>query len=200
MERGWGWERKQEKRNLEYYPFFPYICNTNESTERSGYRSFLYLGMANEAALEQIEKLVNNLLADEPDYFCVSIQIKPTNNIKVFIDGDQGMPIEKCVRFNRRLYTLIEETGMYPEGEYSLELSSPGLDEPLKMHRQYVKNIGRNVEVVFMDETIKEGKLMAVTEADIIIEHTQGKGKKMLTQQIVISFINIKSTTVQTKF
>ena len=195
-----GKERRAKNRNLEHYPLFPYICNRNESTERSGYRSFLYLGMANEAALEQIEKMVTGLLADEPQYFCVSILIKPTNNVKVFIDGDQGLPIEKCVRFNRKLYKLIEESGMYPEGEYSLELSSPGLDEPLKMHRQYVKNIGRGVDVVFLDDTIKEGKLLAVTEADMTIEHTEGKGKKMVTQQIVIPFINIKSTTVQIKF
>ena len=156
--------------------------------------------MANEAALEQIEKMVNSLLADEPEYFCVSVRIKPTNNVKVFIDGDQGIPIEKCVRFNRKLYKLIEETGMYPEGEYSLELSSPGLDEPLKMHRQYLKNTGRHVEVVFMDDTKKEGKLLAVTEADIMVEHTEGKGKKMVTEQLVIPFSNIKSTTVQIKF
>jgi len=156
--------------------------------------------MANEAAVQQIEKLVNSLLADEPEYFCVSIWIKPTNNVKVFIDGDNGLPIEKCVRFNRKLYKLIEETGMYPEGEYSLELSSPGIDEPLKMHRQYVKNIGRNVEVLFADDNQKTGKLLSVTEADIIIEHTEGKGKKLVTQQIVIPFINIKTTTVQIKF
>jgi ribosome maturation factor RimP len=156
--------------------------------------------MANEAAVQQIEKLVNELLADEPEYFCVSIRIKPTNNIKVFIDGDLGLAIEKCVRFNRKLYKLIEESAIYPEGEYSLELSSPGLEEPLKMHRQYVKNIGRFVDVVFLDDTQKEGKLLAVTQEDIIIEHTEGKGKKAVTQQLVIPFNNIKSTTVQIKF
>ena len=156
--------------------------------------------MANEEVLQQLEKMVNGLLADEPEYFCVSVSIKPTHNVKVFMDGDQGIPIEKCVRFNRKLCKLIEESGMYPEGEYSLELSSPGLDEPLKMHRQYIKNIGRSVDVVFMDDTTKEGKMLAVTEADIIIEHTEGKGKKAITKQIVIPFINIKTTTVQIKF
>ena len=161
---------------------------------------FSFLGMANEAALQQIEKMVNSLLAGEPEYFFVSLHIKPTNNVKVFIDGDNGLAIEKCVRFNRKLYKLIEESGMYPEGEFSLELSSPGVDEPLKLHRQYVKNTGRNVAVVFEDDTQKEGILLTVTEADIIIEHTEGKGKKAVTQQVVIPFHNIKSTTVQTKF
>lgn len=161
---------------------------------------FSFFGMANEAQIQALEKLLNSLLAEEPDYFLVSLRIKPTNNVKVFIDGDQGLPIEKCVRFNRQLYKLIEETGMYPEGEFSLELSSPGVDEPLKMHRQYLKNIGRNVEVTFNDDTIQEGKLLTVTEADIMIEYTEGKGKKAVTQQVVIPFENIKTTIVQIKF
>ncbi|SDX18735.1 ribosome maturation factor RimP [Hydrobacter penzbergensis] len=156
--------------------------------------------MANETAIEKIEQLTDQVLANEPAYFRVAVRIKPTNNVKVFIDGDQGISIEKCVQFNRKLYKLIEETGMYPEGEFSLELSSPGVDEPLKLQRQYVKNIGRQVEVLFTDGTQKEGKLLEVAEADIIIEHTEGKGKKAITQQLVIPFNNIKTTTVQVKF
>jgi ribosome maturation factor RimP len=54
--------------------------------------------------------------------------------------------------------------------------------------------------VIFTDDTRKEGKLLEVAEADIMIEHTEGKGKKAVTQQVVIPFINIKSTTVQIKF
>ena len=156
--------------------------------------------MANETAIEKIEQLTDQVLANEPAYFRVAVRIKPTNNVKVFIDGDQGISIEKCVQFNRKLYKLIEETGMYPEGEFSLELSSPGVDEPLKLQRQYVKNIGRQVEVLFTDGTQKEGKLLEVAEADIIIEHTEGKGKKAITQQLVIPFNNINTTTVQVKF
>lgn len=156
--------------------------------------------MANETQIQQIEALIDRLLADEPEYFCVAVKIKPTNNVKVFIDGDKGIVIEKCVKFNRQLYKLIEDAGMYPEGEFSLELSSPGVDEPLKLHRQYIKNIGRDVDVVFTDGSTKEGKLLEVAEADIIIAHTEGKGKKAITRQLVIPFNNIKSTTVQIKF
>ncbi|MFX5693174.1 hypothetical protein ABTE17_21070, partial [Acinetobacter baumannii] len=82
--------------------------------------------------IEKIQQLVNEVLQAETNYFCISIRIKPTNNIKVFIDGDNGITIEKCVQFNRKLYKLIEEAALYPEGEFSLEVSSPGVDEPLK--------------------------------------------------------------------
>lgn len=196
---------------MEHNPLMPYICIGNESTEGNGHRSLLLFTypnkqakegrvMANETQIQQIEALIDRLLADEPEYFCVAVKIKPTNNVKVFIDGDKGIAIEKCVKFNRQLYKLIEEAGMYPEGEFSLELSSPGVDEPLKLHRQYIKNIGRDVDVVFTDGSTKEGKLLEVAEADIIIAHTEGKGKKAITQQLVIPFNNIKSTTVQIKF
>jgi ribosome maturation factor RimP len=156
--------------------------------------------MATETQIEKINELVDQLLADEPTYFKVSIRIKPINNVKVFVDGDSGIPIEKCVQLNRKLYKLLEETALFPEGEFSLEVSSPGVDEPLKMYRQYTKNIGRNVEVIFLDGTKKEGKLLQVAEADIVLEHTTGKGKKAETQQLVIPFSNIKTTTVQVKF
>jgi len=156
--------------------------------------------MSVETQIQQIEKLIDQILEEEPTYFLVNLRIKPTNNIKVFIDGDNGLPIEKCVKLNRKLYKLIEEAGWYPEGEFSLELSSPGIEEPLKLARQYTKNIGRTVEVVFLDDTKKEGTLLTVTDADIIIEYTEGKGRKAVTQQLVIPFNNIKTTTVQIKF
>lgn len=156
--------------------------------------------MATETTIGHIEQLVDGILAEEPEYFRVQVKIKPTNNIKVYIDGDNGITIEKCVRFNRRLYKLIEESTIFPEGDFSLELSSPGVDEPLKMKRQYAKNIGRFIEIVFNDGSIKEGKLLEIADEDIIIEATSGKGKSAITQQLVIPFNSIKTTTVQIKF
>ncbi|RXK83588.1 LSm family protein [Filimonas effusa] len=156
--------------------------------------------MSNELPIQKIEELVDQLLADQPEFFKVQVKIKPTNNIKVYIDGDNGLPIDRCVKFNRKLYAMLEEAALYPEGEFSLEVSSPGISEPLKLHRQYVKNIGRLVEVVFLDGETKEGKLLQVTEEDLLLEHTSGKGKKAVTQQLVIPFNNIKTTTVQIQF
>ena len=150
--------------------------------------------------VKQIEDWLQGIFADNPALFLVSIKLKPTNNIKVFIDGDEGFPIDMCVRINRKLYKLIEENGFYPEGDFSLEVSSPGIEEPLKLHRQYTKNIGRDVEIIFKDLSIKEGKLIGVAESDIILEHTEGKGKKSVVHQVVIPLSNIKSTTVQIKF
>ncbi|MBX9732857.1 MAG: ribosome maturation factor [Chitinophagaceae bacterium] len=156
--------------------------------------------MSTDQNLNKIASLLDDLLSEEPAYFCVNMRIKPTNNIKVFLDGDEGLPIAKCVQFNRKLYKLIEESGLYPDGDFSLEVSSPGVDEPLKLIRQYKKNIGRALHITFADDSVKEGVLEAVAEADIVLAHTTGKGKKAVTEQLVIPFNNIKSATVQIKF
>lgn len=156
----------------------------------------------NDTLIQTIEEMVTSLLAPEKGDFLVSVKIKSTNNIKVFIDsdGEEGMSIEKCVRYNRILYKKLEESPLFPDGNFSLEVSSPGIDEPLKLHRQYLKNKGRTVEVVFNDGSQKEGTLLEVTDKDILIAETTGKGKKAETKQFVIPFENIKSTTVQIKF
>jgi ribosome maturation factor RimP len=171
-----------------------------ETIEGNDYRSLLYFIMANETIIQTVEGFLQELLNAHSGDFLVSIRVKPTNNIKVFIDADEGMSIEKCVRYNRALYKKLEENGMFSDGNFSLEISSPGVDQPLTLLRQYVKNKGRNVEVTFNDGTQKEGKLLEVTETDIIIEQVTGKGKKAETKQFVIPFENIKTTTVQVQF
>lgn len=171
-----------------------------ETDERNEVVPFFFISMSADSNLNKIEIFINGLLQSEPNYFLVDLKVKPTNNIKVFIDGDEGITIEKCIYFNRKLYKLIEEAGIYEEGNFSLEISSPGVGEPLKLKRQYQKNIGRNIEVIFIDESKKDGKLLDVMEDSILVENTTGKGKKAVTQQLVISFLNIKTTTVQIKF
>lgn len=149
---------------------------------------------------EKIYTLIEPLLQEDPSYFLVHIKVKPGHIIKVYIDGDEGLPIKQCTSFNRKLYKAIEEAGWFPEGDFALEVSSPGVDEPLLLKRQYIKNIGRKVEVVLNDETKKEGVLKAVNEKTILIEWTEGKGKKAVQQELLIPFVNIKSTIVQIQF
>jgi ribosome maturation factor RimP len=156
--------------------------------------------MQTDSVLSNIGQLVNKFLENEPGYFLVEIKVKATNNIKVYIDGDNGISIEKCVQLNRQLYKIIENSGLFFPGSFSLEVSSPGVDKPLKLQRQYLKNTGRNVEVLFNDGSLKSGRLLQVSNDDIILEETVGKGKKAETRQLVIPFSNIKTTTVQIEF
>jgi ribosome maturation factor RimP len=153
-----------------------------------------------ETPVQTIEQMLQDMLANDPAYFLVEIKVKPTNNIKIFLDGDQGVTIEKCISWNRALYRQIEEANLFPNGDFSLEVSSPGVDEPLKLFRQYKKNTGRPVEVILKDGIKVTGKMIDVQDDAIIVEETKGKNKKKEVIQHTFAFDNIKSTKIQTVF
>jgi ribosome maturation factor RimP len=156
--------------------------------------------MNSESQIQALKQKVESLIGPEPGFFLVEVWIKPTNNVKVFVDADQGISIDKLVQLNRKLYRDIEENNFFGNGDFSLEVSSPGLDEPFKIHRQYLKNIGREVEVLLQEGEKKEGKLLAVTDTDIILEEETGKNKKKQVVQHTILFDHIKTTKIQIKF
>jgi ribosome maturation factor RimP len=164
--------------------------------ERSSFPSLFTMSAEN--AIDFIEKLVQPMLVN--DMFLVNIRVKPTNNYKIFIDADSGLDIDKCIKVNRALYKIIEECGYHPDGDFSLEVSSPGIDEPLKLVRQYKKNIGRVVEITLNDGATHEGKLLTATEEMICIETIEGKGKKAVVKELTFNYEEIKETVVQIKF
>ena len=156
--------------------------------------------MQAEDQIRIIGEMVNSLLANHPTHFLVEVRIKPTNNVKIFIDADEGVILSDLIEYNRKLYKQLEESGIFPNGDFSLEVSSPGLDEPLKLFRQYKKNIGRFVDITLKDNAKKEGKLIEATEDGVIIETESGKGKKKETKQESVLFDQIKNTKIQVKF
>ncbi|HWJ26632.1 MAG TPA: hypothetical protein VNS32_08810 [Flavisolibacter sp.] len=156
--------------------------------------------MQTETLIQTIEGKINSLIEGHPTHFLVEVRIKPTNNVKVFIDADEGVHLSDLIQYNRKLYKLLEESALFPDGDFSLEVSSPGLDEPLKLFRQYKNNIGRYVDVTLNDASKKEGKLIDATEDGIVIETESGKGKKKEIKKETILFTDIKTTKIQIKF
>jgi ribosome maturation factor RimP len=152
------------------------------------------------AQVNTIEQLAEAVIDSATGDFIVEIKILPGNNIKLFVDGDNGIAIDKLVQYNRSLYKKIEERALFPGGDFALEVSSPGLDEPLKMHRQYVKNINRLIEVVKKDGIKIEGRLTAVHENEIMVQEEKGAGKRKETLLHTIFFADIKSTKIQIQF
>ncbi|MEO6833428.1 MAG: ribosome maturation factor [Chitinophagaceae bacterium] len=146
---------------------------------------------------QQIADMLLPFLEDS-DMFLTRIHIKPTNNIKVFLDADSGLNIAKCAAINRKLYHAIEETALYPDGDFSLEVSSPGVDEPLTSPRQYQKNVGRTVEVTLVDGTVHLGQMQTVNETGIVL-HIKGT-KKEAPKEIELAFEAIKTAIVQVTF
>ena len=150
--------------------------------------------------IQQIEQQVKTIISPDPEAFLVEVKIRPGNNVKVFIDADNGVSIDRLSQYNRRLYKQLEESGVFPNGEFSLEISSPGLDEPLKLRRQYVKNIGRYVEVILKNGIKKEGKLISATDNEIVIEEEKSNKKHKEIQPHTISYDDIKTTKIQIKW
>lgn len=152
--------------------------------------------MNSENQVITVEKKLNELLSELPGYFLVETSVKPTNNIRVFVDADQGAAIDQLSKINRALYKWVEEN-LFPNGDFSIEVSSPGLDEPLKLDRQYVKNVGRFVEVLLKNGIKKEGRLLSVSDDEIVVEEEKGKGKKKELIEHKVLKQEIKSTKIQ---
>lgn len=108
-----------------------------------------------------------------------------TDIIKIFVDKDGGVTISDCKNAAKFVDALIEEHNLITK-DYRLEVSSPGLDRPLKTGRDFNRKIDKRISVTFdkdgKTETI-EGKLTDVSENEIIIE-----GKK---ESFKISFDTI---------
>ncbi len=155
--------------------------------------------MSIEKKTEIIRGLAAEMIADEPGYFLVDVKLKPGNSIQVLLDADEGVSLNKCVSYNRLLYKTLEEKALFAPGDFALEVSSPGLDEPFKLPRQYQKNIGRLVEVILKDGRKISGKLLAA-EPEVAVEETRGKGKKQEIVQHTIPLDQIKTTKIQIVF
>lgn len=148
----------------------------------------------------KIEEFVRNLIETPGDLFLIEVKITPANKVIVSLDGDNGITIDNCTKINKALYSFIEEKGLFGDRDFSLEVSSPGVDKPLKLLRQYKKNMGRKVEVALTDGASLEGKLIDVNEQNITIEEKTGKGNKMMMKTTTILFNQIKHTTVLITF
>lgn len=154
----------------------------------------------------KIEEIVLSNLNKE-DLFLVDLQISGTHAIKkitVWVDGDKGISIEDCALISRKTGDAIEDQQLV-DGAYLLEVSSPGVDQPLKLKRQYVKNIGRRLSVTMADQQVKTGKLDEVKEDRILIqeevlEKPGGKSKKIKLVPVEIPFSEIKKSNVLIAF
>lgn len=149
---------------------------------------------------ERVRELVEEKIADRADLFIVRIKMHNNGLLEILMDGDNGIAIEDCVQISRHVGFHLEEEDAIDRA-YRLEVSSPGIDTPLLLHRQYQKNIGRNIRIKGLEGEKREGKLMAVNEKSIVIEEVKKeKGKKAIVQEAEISLDNITETKVLISF
>jgi len=153
-----------------------------------------------------IEKRVRELVEEKitadglSNLFIVDIKMHANGNLIILVDGDNGIGIDEIVAISRHVGFRLEEENVI-ETAYNLEVSSPGVDAPLTLMRQYLKNIGRSLAIKMADGTKREGKLSGITEDAILIEEkVKEKGKRAAIIESVVPVDQITETKVLISF
>lgn len=152
---------------------------------------------------ETIVRLVKEKL-EGTSKFLVEVKVKPSNKILIFIDDSaQGLAISDCVELSRYIESHLDRE----KEDFELEVSSPGMDQPLLVFQQYTKSIGRQVAVILKDGVKHVGKLIAADENGIVVEKTykertdpSKKKKELITEHIQIRFPEMKETRKMVSF
>lgn len=150
----------------------------------------------------KIEELLQDFLKEREDLFLIDLKFSAGDNITVILDGDSGVTLQDCLDASRAIEFNMDRD----EHDFSLQVMSAGLSEPLSMPRQYRKNIGRDLDVLLSDSTKVEGELSAVEEDKIVLTlryrkpKEVGKGKVDVVEEREIPYSEIKKALVAVKF
>lgn len=152
----------------------------------------------------KIHELINERIAERDNgLFVVELSISSSNVITVELDKyEGGVSVEDCMSVSRNIEHNLDRE----QQDFELNVSSAGLDRPLRVLPQYIKNIGRTVKVVKIDGAKIEGTLVEVNEERIVLEKSmkekvEGKKKKeVIVEQHELPFSNIKETKIVISF
>ena len=154
----------------------------------------------------RVIQLIEEKIDDRPDLFIVDVKMHSSGLLTILMDGDQGIGIKDCAAISRHVGFYLEEENVIDQA-YNLEVSSPGLDSPLKSVRQYHKNISRSLSVHLKDGKQHEGRLIAVGDTGITIQEnikpTRVAGQKNKKAELIenlISFDQIAESKVLISF
>jgi len=149
---------------------------------------------------KRVIELVEEKISDRPELFLVDVKMHSNGKLIILVDGDEGINIKDCAAISRHVGFHLEEEDVI-ENAYNLEVSSPGIDAPLQLLRQYQKNIGRTISLKMMDGNKLEGKLLAVLEGQVLIEETiKEKGKKAIQVEKAVPLDQVIETKVLISF
>ena len=149
----------------------------------------------------KVQELLNEALIENPALFLIELSFLPGNKIHIVVDGDQGISLKECIRINRS----IENNFDREVEDFALEVTSPDIAEPLKVKRQYLKNVNRILKVKTNDITL-EGTLTEVNENNIVLTWKArepkpiGKGKVTVEKTATVAFEEITEAKVKIIF
>ena len=145
-----------------------------------------------------VENKVFEILKNYQDLFFIDLKVNLNNNIKLIIDGDNGVSLKDCANVSRDIENNIDAEKF----NFSIEVSSSGIGSPLISSRQYKKNVGRKIEVYTNEAKPLVGELTIVNDDSFTIEWSQreskpiGKGKINVVKNKTLLFSDVKSSKV----
>jgi ribosome maturation factor RimP len=151
---------------------------------------------------EKVAHLLEKALEENKSLFLIDLTITEDNQIRVIIDGDHGVTVDDCIAISR----AIEHNLDREEVDFSLEVMSAGVSEPLSLPRQFKKNIGRNLKVKTTNNEKIEGELIAANEENCTLTWTTrepkpvGKGKITVQKEANLPYKEIMEAKVMITF
>lgn len=149
----------------------------------------------------KVIRLVNEAIEENDALFLIDLVFSENNNIKVIVDGDSGVVLSECIRISRHVEHNLDRE----EEDFSLEVTSPNVTDPIVKRRQYNKNINRILKVKTEDKKF-EGKLIEINENNITLQWKArepkpiGKGKVTMVKEQIIPFDQIEQAKVKITF
>ncbi len=150
----------------------------------------------------KVEQLVHEFLETREDLYLVDLKISAGSDITLILDGDVSLSLQDCLDASRAIEFNLDRE----EHDFSLQVMSPGLSEPLKFPRQYKKNIGREIEILMNDDEKITGEITAVDDEKVTLTlryrrpKLVGKGKEDVVEDKEIPYQDIKKALVVIKF
>ncbi|BAO55122.1 ribosome assembly cofactor RimP [Nonlabens marinus] len=151
---------------------------------------------------KRVVELLDAAFEERPDLFLIDLDISTGNVIKVIVDGDQDVKVSDCIFVSRAVEHQLDRE----EQDFSLEVTSAGVGKPLKNYRQFVKNIGRTLEITDREKTKETGVLESADKDQVTITWKArepkpvGKGKVTVEKKWSIAYEDIKQAKVVITF
>ena len=123
---------------------------------------------------EHIVELSEAFLKDSANYL-IDVNIRSGNRISIFIENDEHVSIKDCIALSKHIESQFDRE----QQDFELEVSSPGIDSPFRHERQYVKYVGKEIEILMSNGDKFSGELLGSDSESIqYLPSKKGRSKK----------------------
>lgn len=150
---------------------------------------------------KHIENIAKEALKGS-ELFLVDVIVNRSNMIQVFIDHNDGISLDDCAGMHRSIEDQLDRE----KEDFELQVSSPGLGQPIRVFPQYLKALGQKLEITLQDGDIIKGILLEARpvetdkEAELVVRQTGTKRKPAPEEPVVIQVNRIKTARVEIDF